>query len=77
MACKGICIHHKAGKPIGSGRYANGQKRCQVCEIFIKWDGRACPCCRSRLRSVPRFNRKKKLRILEDNNNNDSNIISS
>ena len=34
MACKGICIRHKAQKPVGTGRYAAGQKRCQVCEIF-------------------------------------------
>jgi hypothetical protein len=26
-------------KPVGSGRYANGQKRCQICELFIRWDG--------------------------------------
>ena len=39
MTCKGICIRHKAQKPVGSGRYVSGQKRCQICEIFIKWDG--------------------------------------
>jgi hypothetical protein len=40
MTCKGICIRHKAQKPSGtSGRYTSGQKRCQICEIFIKWDG--------------------------------------
>jgi hypothetical protein len=33
MTCKGICIRHKAQKPVGSGRYASGQKRCQICEI--------------------------------------------
>ena len=38
MTCKGICIRHKAHKPYRSGRYANGQKRCQICELFIKWD---------------------------------------
>jgi hypothetical protein len=39
MACKGVCIRHRAQKPIGSfGRYATGQKRCQICEIFIKWN---------------------------------------
>jgi hypothetical protein len=30
MACKGICIHHKA-----SGRYATGHKRCQTCDLFM------------------------------------------
>jgi hypothetical protein len=38
MTCKGICIRHKAQNPAHSGRYAAGQKRCQVCEIFIRWD---------------------------------------
>jgi hypothetical protein len=54
MTCKGICIRHKAQKPVGSGRYASGQKRCQICEIFIKWEGLWCPCCGYRLRTKPR-----------------------
>jgi hypothetical protein len=54
MTCKGICIRHKAQKPVGTGRYASGQKRCQICEIFIKWDGLWCPCCGYRLRTKPR-----------------------
>src|SRR5438067_11185565 len=54
MTCKGICIRHKAQKPVGSGRYATGQKRCQICEIFIKWEGLWCPCCGYRLRTKPR-----------------------
>lgn len=51
MTCKGICLRHRASKPIGSGRYSSGQKRCQVCEIFIKWDELWCPCCGYRLRT--------------------------
>ena len=54
MTCKGICVRHKAQKPVGSGRYASGQKRCQICEIFIKWEGLWCPCCGYRLRTKPR-----------------------
>lgn len=54
MVCKGICPRHKATKPIGIGRYASGQRRCQVCEIFIKWEGLWCPCCGYRLRTKPR-----------------------
>ena len=85
MTCKGICIRHKAQKPVGSGRYATGQKRCQICEIFIKWDGIFCPCCGCRLRIGPRlFRDKAKLRIREKQKENqmkksqmknDSNII--
>jgi hypothetical protein len=62
MTCKGICIRHKAQKPIGTGRYSTGQKRCQICETFLKWDGLYCPCCGCKLRTVPR-NLKYKARL--------------
>ncbi len=54
MSCKGICIRHKAIKVANKLRYANGQKRCQMCDIFIRWDGLYCPCCGYRLRTRPR-----------------------
>ena len=61
MTCKEICIRHRT-----SYRYATGNKRCQVCEIFIKWDAIFCPCCGYRLRNGPRlFKHKAKLRIME------------
>jgi hypothetical protein len=85
MVCKGVCVRHKASGPISYGRYATGQKRCQICEIFIKWDGIFCPCCGCRLRIGPRlFRDKAKLRIREKQKENqmkksqmknDSNII--
>jgi hypothetical protein len=54
-------MRHKA-----SCRYATGNKRCQICEIFIKWDGLWCPCCGYRLRNGPRlFKHKAKLRSIE------------
>ena len=54
MTCKGICVRYKAQQPVGTGRYASGQRRCQICEIFIKWEGLWCPCCGYRLRTKPR-----------------------
>lgn len=45
MSCKGICTRHRAQRPIDGVRYAAKQRRCQICEIFIKWDGLWCPCC--------------------------------
>jgi len=67
MTCKGICIRHKASKPVGTGRYSTGQKRCQVCEIFLKWDGLWCPCCGYRLRTKPRnLKYKAKLRARKE-----------
>lgn len=52
--CKGICTRYKAQKPVGLGRYASQQRRCQRCEIFINWVGSWCPCCGYRLRTKPR-----------------------
>jgi hypothetical protein len=50
MACKGICVHHKT-----VARYVEGSKRCKMCDIFIRWDGARCPCCKYALRSKARF----------------------
>jgi hypothetical protein len=67
MVCKGICMRHKASGPIGTGRYATGHKRCQTCEIFIKWDAFFCPCCGCKLRVGPRhFKYKAKLRMKQN-----------
>ncbi len=53
--CNGICDRYKAKKPNNNiGRYSNGQKRCNSCEIFINWNGLRCPCCNNRLRTKPR-----------------------
>ena len=41
MNSKGICIHHKTV----SNNYTNVQKRCQVCDLFVQWNGLRCPCC--------------------------------
>ncbi len=57
MVCKGICQQHKALRPAdssGGRRYSAGQKRCTICELFIKWDGLRCPCCGCRLRTKPK-----------------------
>ena len=63
MTCKGTCIRHKAVGKMAGGRYANGQKRCQVCDIFLKWDGLFCPCCGCKVRGKPRnIKWKEKLR---------------
>lgn len=62
MGCKGICIRYKSIKNPKKGRYSNGEKRCQICEIYIKWKGLWCPCCGYRLRTKPR-NRVYKARL--------------
>ena len=53
MSCNGICERFKAKKNTTiSSWYAQGQKRCSVCEIFIKWnENQYCPCCNYKLRT--------------------------
>ncbi len=61
MPCRGICSRYKAVGIPSEGRYKNGQKRCQVCNIFIVFDGIWCPCCGYKLRSKPRNKKYKAL----------------
>ena len=79
MICKGICIRHKAYKPYCSGRHVNGQKRCQICEIFIKWDGIFCSgCIGPRLfkhKAKSRITKQKEIRMQQVQNKNISNSI--
>ncbi len=80
MTCKGICVRYKAQKPVGTGRYASGQRRCQICEIFIKWEGLWCPCCGYRLRTKPRnlkYKAKLRARVEADSAEAETNSISA
>ena len=67
MVCRGICSLHKAMRPSTGKRYLIGQKRCQVCQIFINWPGFFCPCCGYRLRNKPR-NKKYRYDLILSNN---------
>jgi hypothetical protein len=49
---------------MGAGRYESGQRCCQICEIFMQWNGLWCPCCGYRLRTKPR-NLKYKAKLRE------------
>jgi hypothetical protein len=80
MTCKGICVRYKAQKPVGTGRYASGQRRCQICEIFIKWEGLWCPCCGYRLRTKPRnlkYKAKLRARVEADSVEAETNSIAA
>ncbi len=57
MVCKGVCHRYKAKWGTHQYRYASGQKRCNVCEIFMNWDGRCCPCCGVSLRTRPKISK--------------------
>jgi hypothetical protein len=54
MGCKGIHERYHINKPSDGGRYASGQRRCQICEDWLSWEGLWCPCCGYRLRTKPR-----------------------
>ena len=66
--CKGLCSRHKATRPNTGNRYLIGQKRCQVCQVFIYWQGLFCPCCGGRLRNKPRTGKFKQLLTLLSTN---------
>lgn len=53
MACRNICEKYRAVKDRRSSYYAQGYKRCQVCDLFISWRGTKCPCCQMTLRTKP------------------------
>jgi len=57
MVCKGVCNQYKAKWGTHQYRYASGQKRCNVCELFVNWDGSHCPCCGMRLRTRPKISK--------------------
>lgn len=51
IGCKGNCVL-KFGAKGSSGRFPLlllGWKKCQLCGVFLKWDGRWCPCCSMKL----------------------------
>jgi hypothetical protein len=58
--CKKICLKYTAKKPITGSRYGSGQKRCQMCEVYITIKGTKneqglfCKCCNYRVRGKPR-----------------------
>jgi len=53
IGCNGVCIQYKIPTVVGVSKYANGGKRCNHCEIFIKWNGSRCPCCNTVLQIRP------------------------
>jgi len=73
-ACHGICLQYTAQKPVGGGRYSSGQKRCQMCEIWMTVQGTKdekglyCKCCHYRVRGKPRNLKYKE--ILRNNEKN-------
>ena len=64
--CKETCSRFKAMRPSTVLRYIIGQKCCQVCQVFIYWQGLFCPCCGGRIRNRPRHS---KFKLALSNNN--------
>jgi len=61
MVCNNKCDNYKAKRPVGGQRYNDGQKRCTLCQAWIRWDGKFCPCCNFLLRCNPR---RKQMKLL-------------
>ena len=61
MPCNGICHRYRAKKPQNAARYSAGQKRCQICGIYMMCEGWRCPCCNYRLRGKPRNSTYKRM----------------
>lgn len=59
--CKGICTRYK-GQRIDLSWYKAGVKRCDTCQIFIKFDGLNCPCCGAKLSTRAKKSSKNKKR---------------
>ena len=56
MSCNGICKKYKTKKIAKKTWYELGV-RCQICEIFIFYEGTVngfCKCCNYRVRTKPR-----------------------
>ena len=51
MTCNNQCTYYKATKTKGGSRYANGQKYCSYCGVFMQLIIRNCPCCNRQLKS--------------------------
>lgn len=82
--CKGICKKFQVKKPIGTGRYDAGQARCQICEMWLSYQGCHfkdgspatedslgwyCNCCNYRVRTMPRNKiYKEKLKVRKSGN---------
>lgn len=58
--CVGKCNEFQVSKPQHGKRYEVGQKRCQMCERWVMYEGIWCPCCHHRLRTSPKCKRSEK-----------------
>ncbi len=65
MTCKGTCQKYKSTAKPSGGLYRNGIKKCQICAIYINWEGSHCTWCGYMLRSKPR-NRHFKAKLTGD-----------
>ena len=45
--------------------YESGQKFCNVCNMWLTWEGMHCPCCNMRIRAKPRKWREYKARKVD------------
>ncbi|WP_100183330.1 hypothetical protein [Candidatus Nitrosotenuis aquarius] len=60
LVCRGYCkTKYKECLGEFSLKY-NGQKRCGICDVYLKTQEIKCPCCKSVLHVRPRHSRAKR-----------------
>lgn len=55
--CKGLCTLKYGGESGVRGWFRLGYKKCRVCHMLMKYDGRRCPCCGGPLSITPKRTR--------------------
>jgi len=55
MTCNRVCLEYSVSYGGRKGTYNDPLvKRCAECEVYLKYEGRFCPCCGAKLRSRPK-----------------------
>jgi len=61
LPCKGVCERYAAMSKTYDPD--NEIKRCTLCMLFVRWEGKRCPCCSTILRIGPRSNKYRQMRV--------------
>ena len=54
FVCNGSCSQFKIKRRWKVKLYEMGASYCGSCSVFLKYDGKYCPCCKAILRTRPR-----------------------
>ena len=60
IRCKNLCERFKVLPTPFLPRYSRGYRRCSVCEIWLIYQGKFCPCCGGQLKTKPRHSKHRR-----------------